>query len=58
MSEPLMARALSSDTAHLRHRESPGSWESAVRAKLEGRRQALEHAQFHGAVTQGLDARS
>jgi hypothetical protein len=40
---PLMARARSSGTAHLRRRESPRSGESLVPAKPEGRRQAVEH---------------
>jgi hypothetical protein len=40
-----------------RRRESPGSEGNPVRAMPEGRRQAVEHAQIHGGVTQGLHAR-
>jgi len=41
-----------------RRREAPGSEGSPARAMPEGRRQAGEHAQIHGGVTQGLHARS
>ena len=41
-----------------RRRESPRSEGSRVRAKPEGRRQEVEHAQIHGGVTQGPHARS
>jgi hypothetical protein len=49
---PLMARARSSGTAHLRRRESPKSGESPVPAKSKDRRQAVEHAQSHGGAAQ------
>jgi len=39
-------------------RESPRSWGSPVRAKPEDRRQGVEPARIHGAVTQAPHARS